>query len=193
MRYAFLLMIIIFALAGCVPQERAPFFPDIADADTGDDSAAQMPPDKLSLEFDAQYIRTDGYDEGREYPIITVIKSYDELAGYYHVQKDNYDLDSREAVYADSTIGFIDAVSAYDEAFFEEKCLVLIVLEEPSGSYRHNVTNVVLESGVAAVSISRIIPENFTDDMAEWHIIIELAKEAAEYEFRADITDVNVS
>lgn len=194
-------------LLGCVPQGRAPVIPDTLEAntdsktpvipdtleaDTDSKTLAQTQPEMTSLEFAAQYIRTDGYDSSRKYPVITLVKSCSELGAYYDGQKGNYDFGSRETVYADSTISFNDAVSAYDKAFFEEKCLVLIVLEESSGSYRHNATDVVLESDVVTVIIQRNIPDICTCDMAQWHIIIELGKEAAGYEFRADIADVNV-
>lgn len=123
------------------------------------------------ISFNAQYIRTDGYHEGVKYPIITIIKSSDELSLYYDTYKEKYDFKSRKYPASDSTIGFKDAIEKYDESFFESFCLVAVILEEGSGSVRHKV-NSVTESGI--ISIDRIVPEIGTDDMAEWNILIEI-------------------
>lgn len=123
------------------------------------------------ISFNAQYIRTDGYHEGVKYPILTVIKSSDELSSYYDTYKDKYDFRSRKYPASDSTIGFTDATKKYDEDFFENFCLVAVILEEGSGSVRHNISSIT-ESGI--ISIDRIVPEIGTDDMAEWNILIEI-------------------
>ena len=50
----------------------------------------------------------------------------------------------------------------------------MVLLEEGSGSNRHNVDNVKLGSdGKLYISIRSIIPEVGTSDMAAWHILIE--------------------
>ena len=50
----------------------------------------------------------------------------------------------------------------------------MVLLEEGSGSNRHNVDNVKLGSdGKLYISIRSIIPEAGTCDMAAWHILIE--------------------
>lgn len=128
-------------------------------------------PNDADIPFKAQYIRTDGYHDGTKYPIITVTKSSDELSSYYDTYKDKYDFRSRKYPASDSTIGFKDAVEKYNESFFESSCLIVIILEEGSGSTRHRI-NSVTESGI--ISIDRLIPEIGTDDMAEWNILIEI-------------------
>jgi len=49
----------------------------------------------------------------------------------------------------------------------------MILLEEGSGSIRHEVESVGIDSGDIWVKIKSIVPEACTDDMAEWHILIE--------------------
>ncbi|MBQ7349676.1 MAG: hypothetical protein IJW56_02180, partial [Bacteroides sp.] len=79
---------------------------------------------------------------------------------------------------SDSTIGFLDACDKYNAEYFEDQILVMVLLEEGSGSNRHNVDNVKLGSdGKLYISIRSIVPEVGTCDMAEWHILIEPEKD----------------
>lgn len=124
--------------------------------------------------FSAQYIRTDGYQASASYPAIKIIHSLEELKSYYEENKDLYDLERREAVASDSTIGFLDACDKYDSAYFEDSFLILILLAEGSGSIRHTVDQLSLnENGELTAAISTSAPESGTADMALWHIIIE--------------------
>ena len=137
-------------------------------------SGGEEIPEGVAVNFDVQYIRTDGYHEGTEYPDVKIIRSVDELNAYYAVNKDKFDLERKDKVYSDTTIGFLDACDKYDEAYFENQTLVMVLLEEGSGSNRHEVDNVKLGSdGKLYISINTIVPEAGTCDMAEWHILIE--------------------
>ena len=143
-------------------------------------SVNQGAPEPEAYAFDAQYIRTDGYSDDRSYPYHTVISSRAELAAYCEAYKDTYNLERREKVYSDSTIGFLDACDKYDDAYFERQNLVLIVLQEGSGSVRHEITDVRrhhLENGASDgwdITIKSKAPEVVTDDMAQWHLFLEV-------------------
>lgn len=139
--------------------------------------------------FEAQYIRTDGYHDNVEYPVITRISSKVQLEDYYEANKELYAFGHREKIYADSTIGFVDAMEKYDDAFFEERMLVLILLEETSGSNRHKVTSVTTENGVTTITVNRYSPEEQTCDMAEWHIFVELRCDQAGSELKTEISE----
>ena len=131
--------------------------------------------------YTAQYVRTDGYRDGEVYPKAILISSADELTRYYEENKGIYDFGHREKVYADSSIGFVDAIRKYDAAWFEDHRLILVLQEEGSGSVRHEVTGVIVEpdgSGVG-VWIAAQVPEVCTDDMAEWHILIETDRDVS--------------
>lgn len=131
-------------------------------------------PPPESCAFSAQYIRTDGYHEDAQYPAVAVIRSVAELNAYYEANKDRYDLGRSDDPAADTTIGFRNACEKYDDAYFEQQILLLILLEEGSGSNRHEVTALQpAEEGGLTVSIERKIPEVGTCDMAEWHIFVE--------------------
>lgn len=140
------------------------------------------------IAFDAQYIRTNGYHEEVKYPVVKIIRSVRELNAYYEANKGKYDLERKDTVYADTTVGFLDACEKYDDAYFEEHLLVMVLLEEGSGSIRHQVQSVtVCPDGQCCIYIDTIVPEFGTDDMAEWHILIE-PEAGTEIENESDIT-----
>jgi len=115
------------------------------------------------LEYAPQYIRTNGYIEGATYPRKILIENLSELNEYYEKHKDIYDLKK-----------FKEATGIYDESFFKSHKLVMVVLEEGSGSIRHKVNTAKAGGGNALeICIERIIPEAGTCDMAQWHILID--------------------
>ena len=129
------------------------------------------------VQWVAQYIRTNGYSEGVLYPSVRIIDSLQELKDYYNTWHEVFDLERKEKVYSDTTIGFLDACDQYDETFFEKNYLIFVLLEEGSGSIRHEVRSVEqTEDKKISISIDRKVPEVGTDDMAQWHIILELSR-----------------
>ena len=91
---------------------------------------------------------------------VTVIESVEALNSYYEENQDRYDLAQW------------DVTERYDEAYFSENVLLLVLLEEGSGSNRHEVTAVMKQEDGMEIAIDRILPEIGTTDMAEWHIFI---------------------
>ena len=151
---------------------------------TGEDILLAAP----AIDFDAQYIRTDGYHEDVKFPVVKIIRSAQELNAYYEANREKYGLGRRDKVYADMTIGFLDACDRYDEAYFEEHILIMVLLEEGSGSNRHQVRSVHMSAGgQCRIDIDRIVPEAGTCDMAEWHILIE-PEAGTKIEKEADVT-----
>ncbi len=125
------------------------------------------------LDFKAQYIRTNAhYDPDDSYPKTVLIKDSVELEKYIADNSDKYSFENAW----DSTASFYHAVSGYDEEFFKDHCLLFVVLQEGSGSISHDVRKVEYsaENNTITATIDRIKPNAGTDDMAEWHIIIEL-------------------
>ena len=105
-----------------------------------------------------------------------VIESKEELDEYIKTNMDVYGLHHKEKVYEDTTIGFVDAVEEYDEEFFKEKTLVIVLLTESSGSIRHKVTKASVKDGTMEIKIKRVVPEIGTCDMAGWHVLVETEK-----------------
>ncbi len=134
------------------------------------------------VEFDAQYIRTGAYAEINSYPILAVLRSQEELNAYYNANKNRFYLERRviKEGYINETVGFLDAIDKYDEEFFKNEALVIIALEEVSGSITHEISNVWLNAdGKFCVEIDSNIPYMCDDAMQHWHIIIEIPKEKA--------------
>lgn len=141
---------------------------DSNSADTGKDVNGSL------IEFEAQYIRTDGYREDGKYPIVKIIRSVEELNTYYNENKGKYNLERRTDPSTDSTIGFLDACDEYNADYFENRILIMVLLEEGSGSIRHNVDSVKYGSdGKLYIDIEKSSTEVGTCDMALWHILIE--------------------
>ena len=134
--------------------------------------------EERNIEFTAEYARTGGYVEGNIYPIVHIINSFEALNSYYEENKSVYSFNRSDKSYADTATGFLDAYDNYGVEFFEDKALIFVILEEPSGSIRHRVEYVTKASdGVLNIGINPIVPEACTDDMALWHIIIAVDKD----------------
>ena len=124
------------------------------------------------LEFKASYERSSYYNSSKEYPIITICKSKE-------------DLKEHEAKVKGLTVSKLCYVSEnndvnlskYNDEFFTKKALIVITLDESSGSVRHNVKKVVKDNNEITIGIERKVPELGTADMAEWNIYIELNAE----------------
>lgn len=109
-------------------------------------------------------IRTDGGNEDISYPFVTVLRSREELTDYCLAQGKVFDLETE----------FLDACKGYDESYFAQNDLILICVEEASGSVTHQVTDVREEKGGWIITVVRHEPEEKTADMAQWHILVEI-------------------
>ena len=126
----------------------------------------------------AQYVRANGpYDEPKKQKTV-VIESKKQLEAYYRAnrnpQQESWEPGKYNFDYAhDGSKSFAEVMTRYDEAFFAGYLLVLAILVEGSGSYRHIVTGV--EGNV--INIRKIVSYPATADMAGWHIMVEISRE----------------
>ncbi len=104
-------------------------------------------------------------------PSVLRIKSGTELEKYYDEQNDSY-----------------------DESFWSQNELILVLLTETSGSYRHVVKEVAKEDGVWSVCIDRLRPLGYDMDLEGWLLLIEMPKGkiADGDEIRVKINDLQV-
>jgi len=176
--------VLLFGLVGCQranPKLQEPSFliaptADKTHKEDEEKASTELP---VQVRYCAQYIRTNGgYEAPVLYPSVRIIHSLQELKDYYNTWREVFDLERKEQVYADTTIGFLDACDRYDETFFQENYLIFVLLEEGSGSVRHEVCSVTQTADKQiAISIDRKVPEVGTDDMAQWHIMLELSRD----------------
>ncbi|MBQ8600201.1 MAG: hypothetical protein IJ407_02320 [Clostridia bacterium] len=126
-------------------------------------------PIESEVQFESSYIRTNGYHEDIGYPAIRVMRSAEDLTSYYEQYKDLYDFDAGW-----DGIPLMEAIEKYNATYFEDQVLLMVLLEEPSGSNRHKVNSLCKNSqGEIEIAIETMVPESGTDDMAEWHLMIE--------------------
>lgn len=147
------------------------------DADTCDETAetggvtfpvsgeAALPDEKENevRVFPYRIVRTGSGDEDKEYPYVLIIKN-----------KTDFDALAKRlgSAYAEEL-----SALGYGDAFFAENELVTVVLRETSGSIGHEVIGADEKGGIR---IKRILPEEGTCDMAEWHIFVELPLDFSE-------------
>ncbi|MFA5341466.1 MAG: hypothetical protein WC332_06800 [Clostridia bacterium] len=115
-----------------------------------------------------EYARTNGYHNDMLYPYIKVIKNEETLLEYYKNQKNRYSMES------DDENSFKTIILDYNESYFENNVLVIILIEEPSGSIRHEIESVNVNDNSIIFGIKSIVPEMGTTDMAQWHILISI-------------------
>lgn len=132
-----------------------------------------LPEDAAKAEFTAQYIRTGSLASDYN---ITVIRSVEELNNYYEQNKDRFDFRSNPdpAPYHD-TVGFPDACEKYDDAYFEDRILLLLLWPEGSCCSENEVSRIGLTAdGQLCIALMPTQPEG---DWAleTWHYFIELA------------------
>ncbi len=133
-----------------------------------DDPGSTINPEgRDGIPFEAKYIRAD-YRAG-DYPKCVVISSEDELKRF--IAQDGGVLTMGEG--ESETPGY----SSYDEAFFNDNMLLIATTSYTSGSVSQEVVRVTLESDGYHVYIKPIPFEGVgTADMANWNVVIELAR-----------------
>ena len=119
-----------------------------------------------TIDFQAQYIRAGVKKEPDTYPAVKVIHSENEMNRYL-----KNETHMSEAL--------AEACSKYDESYFQSQLLIIVLLEEGSGSIRHEVEKVGMDGDKSIIDITRIVPEVGTCDMAYWHVLIEPESGAA--------------
>jgi len=108
------------------------------------------------------YLRID-WQEGMAAPSATVITNTESLAHYLDEIRAPYDNEAEDLV-------FEDVLETYSTDFFTDRSLLLVLLEENSGSISHEIKSITGDT----VTIRRVVPEAGTCDMAGWLLLVEL-------------------
>ena len=111
-------------------------------------------------DFDVQYIRAGIKSENYTYPAARIFRTEEELKTYLKTE-------------THMSENLLNACEKYDDEYFENRMLVAVLLEEGSGSIRHEVERIGVDSGDLWIEIKSIVPEVGTCDMAWWHVLIE--------------------
>lgn len=143
-----------------------------------------------TIEYTSHVVRTNGYVNGAKYPQTCFITNRSELDAYYNEKNGRYDLSEKMTSDSVKPAGFMGICKSYDDTFFETHILALILIESGTGSAKYNVTGIRKKEAdmgsvknILTVDIEVDVPEVVTDDMAEWHIIIELPNDISPDEY----------
>jgi len=112
------------------------------------------------IDPDVQYIRV-GSGFGPRHPSYIIISSINELNQHTNNLSSNSFWETE----------YSNIISKYSDSYFADNFIVIVTLEEPSGSNRHKVERI---NSNGDIIIKQLIPEIGTADMATWNIIIEL-------------------
>lgn len=108
------------------------------------------------------YLHVNWY-ENMAAPAATVITDADSLALYLDEIRSPYDDGAEDLVFG-------SILETYPDEFFADRSLLLVLLEENSGSISHEVLSVSPDT----VTVRRVVPEVGTCDMAGWLLLVEL-------------------
>lgn len=137
----------------------------------------------LEISYEAQYLKTPSVLEDVEYPVIKKITSVAELNQYYKDNVDNYDFFDNTGV----DVPFATAIDEYDDNYFEQSFLLLMVLEEKNSSIYHEIQKIDEDGNI-------LIEKNITDkdstNTTHWHVLIELDKQYQDTEFKIEFDEV---
>ncbi len=120
-----------------------------------------------SVDFDYYTVPAAGSGSLSTFPQYAVIRSASELEEIHD------ELGLYIAVNVDTTWELLTA--KYTDDWFKSNDLILVLLEEPSGSINPYVTDVTRdEDRNYTVYINDDYPEAFTNDMAYWYVLVEI-------------------
>lgn len=120
--------------------------------------------------LEAQYINVGYLDYFEVKNFGVAINSKEELDSYYETNKVKYDYEYM------NDYSFKNAITKYDDSYFTNKSLIILVIEETSGSNRLEVKSCGVIDGKLIVNIDRLVPVVGTCDMSLWHVIVEVDK-----------------
>ncbi|MBQ7541343.1 MAG: hypothetical protein IJT44_03515 [Clostridia bacterium] len=119
---------------------------------------------------------TSGRTDERTFPAAHLLLSQADVQDYIAQNDAVYGFDLSRAQNAGETLRDYETLFAkYDDAWFGTHQLILVELEESSGSIRDTVKSVTRTgSGEYTIVFDRHVPQVMTCDMAYYHVFIEL-------------------
>lgn len=118
-----------------------------------------------------KYVRCN-YVEGMN-GLTFIIDSKEELDNYFDTYKDEYGLSHNEN--SDSE-RFEDVIEEYDEEFFVENQLVIILLSAEGSNIRFKVKDYEVVDGVMNVSIEEVYPLFVQEQMSGMYVLKNISK-----------------
>ena len=180
---AILSVVLLFSLISCSAEDGA------QSTDSGSDLNSSAKVTYESIDFEYQCLRTHSPTENGSYKSGTAIwiTNRNELIEYYNSHESETLLFigsiSDPQTQSSYSKDFLKGIEKYDDAFFENKNLLIVWQRDGTGSVKHEVTDVLLGSSdkgqgkyYLQPSIKKTFPAGGTDDEGFWNLIIELDK-----------------
>ncbi len=153
MLLAALLMLVAFGLSACGDDKGS-------SKENETEVETEVEPEDRWVTCDVENFKTHEMRvEEYPYPVIQIVRSKQELKKYLEVRSEQCSFDQ------------------YDEAFFEKRSLVLILMEGDSGSVEYGIRNVEWKDLQFIVHIDKIVPDVCTDDLVWQHLFLSVHKE----------------
>lgn len=135
------------------------------------------------ISFEAQYVRTDGVVEDVEYPVVKKISSVDELDTYYAENMLNYNFSDNLG----NGLSFTTAIDKYDELYFNNSFLLVVLVEENNDDIYHEISNI---SKDGKIIINKIVPDETGTSSIHWHLLIELDKKYSDIDYSVSFEEI---
>lgn len=125
--------------------------------------SGDLSPDITTIKYDSKNIKTHLYIDNFNSPSTDIIKSTSDITAYTKKFDDN---------------SLSKALEKYTESYFKDNVLVIVNIQESSGSNTNKVDRVckINSSNKIDIFVKRDVAEIGTDDMAMWHLLVEIDK-----------------
>lgn len=104
-----------------------------------------------------------------DWPVCLSFASKPELDAFYKDNVDRLGLD-----YGLEGQRFLDYIDRYDEAYFRENALVIVLFGESDSSTTHRLESVTVQNGALQINILRDSPEIVLTALAQWAALVEV-------------------
>lgn len=131
--------------------------------------APDLPPTQV-IQTDYE-VHFDSLPESKDKSGIYVFTSAAEIDNYCTTGKPEYESPTYN--------NFVKKCEKYNDAYFEDKVLVVLVLFAPSGSDRHELVGMEQIAGSTnyRLTVETTRPEMYNTMLAWWHILVEVDKD----------------
>lgn len=129
--------------------------------------------ERTKMYFGSTYLPIGGNAE-REAPMVMKVQSVKELEEFYNSYSEELQIDL-----PGEENNFSIMSEKYTEEYFNDKALLLLVLQEGSSSNLLETQDVIEDEGQLVVQIERTVPDGFgLTDVATWLAFVEVSKTA---------------
>lgn len=123
-----------------------------------------------NYEYEVYYVRNSLRSDDEVYPSANIFRSLEEWEDFYKEYPDG------AQIVPVNTKELNKVCKQYDEAYFEEHDLIVLMIDETSGSNSLEMKKVYYDkkNGQWQLTVKRHMAKGGSDDMVMWNILVEL-------------------